>query len=210
MSSFVNALSTVQISAGEEVPVAAPGCGWRLESGALRLHTAQSGAPESLVSLALPGDLVGVDRLAGAALPLSGVAILPTKLSEFRPAQGDLPTTVNLAYIGALQRSADMVVLRGGSVPNRVRYLLLLIADNHRYTTDVMAGSLPSLRDIADIVGSTRETVSRVLGNMKRNDLLHHRKAQWGILNVPDLRQFSFLPGMTCSAQLAKQRLGDA
>ena len=208
MESRSNAQNAVQLDVGERAPVAAPGCGWRLESGALRLHKTQSDTTESLVSLALPGDLIGADRLAGSPFPLTGVAIVPSVLSEYQVADGDLPQVVNSAFMRALQRSADMVLLRGGPVPNRVRYLLLLIADSQRPDVGNPGGALPSLRDIADIISSTRESVSRVLGSMKKNDLLHGRKAQWGFLNVPDLRQFSFLPGVTCSGQFAKQRTG--
>jgi CRP-like cAMP-binding protein len=208
MNSDSQAHQTVQLNRGETLPESAPGCVWRLVSGALRLHNAHRDNSEALVSLALPGDLIGVERLAGSPLPMLGLAILPARLTEVKVDDGELPEVVKSAYMCALRRSADMVALRGGSVPNRVRHLLLLIAENQRADTGTAGITLPSLRDIADIINATRETVSRVLGGLKKLDLLHDRKAQSGLLKVPDLRQFSFLPGMTCSTQLATERLG--
>ena len=208
MNSELRARRIVQLYRGEKLPVSAPGCVWRLVSGALRLHNAHPGNAEALVSLALPGDLVGVERLAGLPVPMQGLAILPAQLAEVPVDAGELAAVVKSAYMCALQRSADMVALRGGTVPNRVRHLLLLIAESQRGDSGTVGITLPSLRDISDIINATRETVSRVLGGLKKLDLLHDRKAQTGLLKVPDLRQFSFLPGMTCSTQLATERLG--
>ena len=203
----LSAPRSVQLQRGAQLPAPAAGCVWRLESGALRLHKEHSCNSEALVSLALPGDLIGVERRVGLPLPMLGLAILPATMAELPVADAELPALVKSAYMCALQRSADMVVLRGGPVPNRVRHLLLLIAEGQRKDAGPVDIALPSLRDIADIVSTTRETASRILGGLKKHDLLHDRKAKAGHLKVPDLRLFSAAPGMTCSTQLATERL---
>ncbi len=98
-----------------------------------------------------------------------------------------------------------MVMLRTGSVPNRVRYLLLLLADSQQQQSP-QGNVLPCLRDMAQVVDASIETVSRVLGGLRQFDLLQGRKQQRGTVNAPHLRQFTFLPGMTSSSALGRQR----
>jgi DNA-binding transcriptional regulator YhcF (GntR family) len=66
--------------------------------------------------------------------------------------------------------------------------------------------ALPCLRDMAQVVDASIETVSRVLGGLKQFDLLQGRKQQGGTVDAQHLRQFHFLPGMTSSSALGRQR----
>lgn len=187
-----------------------PGTGrvWRLESGALRINNPQADGQTGLLSLALPGDRIGLECLAGLAQTPLAFAITPAVLIAVEVADSEMTAVMKQAYLSARQRCADMVMLRTGSVPNRVRYLLLLLADSQQL--DQRDNALPCLRDMAQVVDASIETVSRVLGGLRQFDLLQGRRQQGGTVNAPHLRQFTFLPGMTSSSALGRPRCAQA
>jgi len=205
MNAETQVIEPFSLASGAGLPNAASGCVWRLESGALRLHSTERDATSSLLNLALPGDLIGVERALGLAYPHSGYAITPSTLTAVSVADYDIADLMTQAYLVSRQRCADMVALRSGSVPNRVRFLLLLLADHQDSTQRASNNVLPSLRDMATMVGSTVETVSRVLASLRQFDVLHERKAHGGKLNISHLRHFHFLPGITSSSLRVKQ-----
>ncbi len=188
------------------VPQPDPGYVWQLETGALALSRIQSNGDSELMCLALAGDLLGVERMAGVSGEIEARAITPVALKRVSVAPGDVGKLVIQALARAQQRCSEMVAVRSGSVPDRVRRLLLLLAERSSPDGALRTNALPSLRDMAIIVGSAHETVSRVLGSLKSLDLLQDRKAQSGTLKVQGLRDCSFLPGMTSSSAAARFR----
>jgi CRP-like cAMP-binding protein len=190
----------LNLAHGDALPFAALRHVWRLESGALRINRVLPDGEMELMSIALPGDLLGVDRLTGAEDASHTYAITPAQLSQVRIPSAETVRVLQTAYRTARQRCVDMVALRSGSVPDRVRRLLLLLAESNNPSQDAASSALPSLREMADIVGSAHETVSRVIGSLKHLELLSERRAQSGTFRVQSLRDCRFTAGMTSSS----------
>lgn len=206
MKSQKSEFAQLSLGHGDAIPQPDEGCVWQLESGALCMSHVQPDGQSSLMCLALPGDVLGVERLANLEDSVEGRAITPATLTLVAIEKRDVAHVLVRAFACARQRSADMVALRTGSVPDRVRRLLLLLADGRDGRRALNTNALPSLRDMAFIVGSAHETVSRVLGRLKSLDLLQDRKAQCGTFKVQDLREHNFRPGMTSSSMIVRYR----
>lgn len=179
---------------------------WRVESGALRIDELAADGSSALVCMALPGDLVGIGLLARRPLVHQARALTPSRLVRLRDdtaaRQDDLP---HQALAQASRRCREMVHLRTGSAVERIKHLLLMLAERD---APAMAGeddcALPSLRDMAALVDSAPETVSRVLGSLRRLDVLHDRKPSSVRFRRADLDQLKPVPGMTSSAPSAR------
>ncbi|MBC3935311.1 Crp/Fnr family transcriptional regulator [Undibacterium sp. CY7W] len=150
---------------------------WCVKSGAIRIDTL---APEattakpSFLRLALKGDLLGVERLAAVPDQLRLTAITPSCLSPVNLAEEQQwQQCVLQALLSAHQRHREAIALRCGTVEERVRRLLQLLADaeQDQAGTD-LACTLPSLGNMADILLSTRETICRALTHLRDTHLL--------------------------------------
>ena len=208
MNFYSDAMECISLECGAQLPAPRPGHVWRLNSGALRVRGERGDLPSTMVWLALPGDLIGIDLIAGTtARPQYCEIISPSTLIEFEVNEANFLEVLQQGFICMRKRCAEMVALRSGSVPHRVRSLLLLLADHQCTKGGIHRNFLPSLRDMAIIIDSRVETVSRVLGGMKESRLLHDRKEQRGTLNIKALRGFKFPHGMTSSSPIRKQKL---
>lgn len=178
------------------------GHGWLVVEGALRLDTDTStGGP---VQLALPGDSVGFERLFEQASPYAARAVVPTRLHALpAPAQAtDGIERARDALAMHWRRATEMAALRTGPVPDRVKSLLVLLAtpgpgqDTH---------ALPGLREIASIVDTSPETVSRVFSALRRMQLLDGRKRKRVRYDAEPLARSTLPAGVTrCSASARK------
>lgn len=156
---------------------------WRVKSGAFRVICDDS---QQIVYLALPGDLIGVERLLHAAqtcraLPIVRSVVERVDTSDTAP----LTALLREALLQSRRQCSDMLRLRSGQVGERVKLLLSMLRPHDRDahgdgnegdTGDVGEHSacandrsygLPSLRESADIVGSTPESVCRALSAMR-------------------------------------------
>jgi CRP-like cAMP-binding protein len=146
---------------------------WRLESGGMILECADHVDGATPVGLAVAGDLIGVERLLGQGQNLQVRAMTPCRLRR-EPHQD---ASRHLQLLGSLitqsrRHCAELMHLRSGTATERVKRLLLLLADSGG------SGSceLPPLKEMASLVDSAPETVSRVIGNLRRLDVLHKRQ----------------------------------
>lgn len=126
-------------------------------SGALRLDL--PGEDESTITLALPGDLLGIEMLLGQLSRSRGVALIATEVALLGP----VPQDQWLALLGrqllsARQRQMHLARLRHGAAADRVETLLGLLE----------GGQLPRLTDIAALTDLAPETVSRHLSGRRR------------------------------------------
>lgn len=188
---------------------AAPG--WRLLRGALRFDRLGCGGRERVVQLALPGDLVGLEPLLGVAGRGAPRALLRCELLPLPPL-GDDPTARSTLLGEALcqqwQRAADMTALRSGAVPERIKRLLLMLAQG---AADLRPGAdrgLPRVRDIADLVDSTPESVSRVISALRRLQLLDGRQAGRARYDAVQLAASALPLGLTRSDANGLARAG--
>lgn len=148
---------------------------WRVVSGVLRLDQAHNGG-SVLVTLALPGDLVGFETLYGASCPFDTSALTDVQLQPLAPVdEAQRQQWLIEALLQQPQRSHDMARLRTGSMLSRLSELLCLLG--HVPTTDVarhldtlnadeLRQSLPPLRVLAEVVDAKHETVCRALAQL--------------------------------------------
>jgi len=188
--------AALDLGVGAAMSVSQMQCIWRLESGAMRVGNLREDGEIELVSIALPGDLVGVEYWAGEHVALHASAVLPTRLVPVDMGSISMEAVLREALLTARRRCLEIVSVRSGPVAERVRSLLLLLAD----AMGALPGkALPSIKETAELVGSTPETVSRVLSHLKQLHLLADRRRGKGALDVDLLRDARFSQGMTSS-----------
>lgn len=154
---------------------------WQLLSGALRLDRVDAQG-EHFVQWALPGDLIGLERLAGPrythtarALVRSVARQLPLQLPLVGPDAGGALTAECVLQLQ--RRGEDLVRLRSGAAQDRLKHLVMALAPvkpGHD-ASNPLACELPSIRDMAAIIDSTPETVSRIFACLRRSRLLEAR-----------------------------------
>lgn len=175
----------------------AVGVVWQLESGALRLDSADG----QFMQLVLPGDMVGVELLAASAYSYTARAVVPSTVSYVQ-LNNDAERRMALLE-GLMQqqrRMGHLVALRSGSAQDRLKQLLLLMAPGQGSWDGVDARCvLPTLKDMAAILDTAPETVSRIFANLKRTHLLDVRQRQSASFNVSRLRDAAWPAGMTRS-----------
>lgn len=181
---------------------------WRVETGALRIDSAQSGEVSRFMRLALPGDVIGVEKWVGTDDALSVRALTPVTLTLVQATGPEMMLILMETVVVAHQRCREVVSLRTGSAAQRVKCLLLMFADSvnqEARSTDECV--VPNLNDMADILDAAPETVSRVFSSMRRLDYLQDRRPQKARFNSLALRAQALIPGMTVSSALQRSHL---
>lgn len=168
----------------------------RLVSGAVRLdgHTDDGLV---FVQLALPGDLLGSELQADLPYAFTARAVVPCVI---RREPMLTPHTQGEAWRQQHRRCVEALRLRTGPAPQRLRALLLLLSAS----TDVADGSdqvLPTLRDMAAMIDSAPETVSRILGGLRRCDVLQERQRKGARFDRDHLRDCALPQGLTRSVR---------
>ena len=182
---------------------------WRLTEGALRLDRleAPDAAAPTFTQLLLPGDLVGLEGLTGAA-GYQVRALVASRLQPLPPPA--LPAGWPLLAEGLGQqqrRGEDLVRLRSGTAQERFKHLLLLLVpEASRREGDVSAWPLPTLKDMAAIIDTAPETVSRILGHLRRQHLLDDRQRQVASFSPTRLREVEWPAGMTRTDRNPRRR----
>lgn len=150
---------------------------WQVESGVLRIDSAQPDGVLEFSHLALPGDYVGVENLVGVQGVFMVRAITPARLApvvvEEEEQRIQLLTD---AFIQRHRGSREVLNLRAGDSTVRISRLLQLLALSEQLDlSGRLACTLPSLKDMAFIVSLTPESVCRVLSSMRQTEQLQPR-----------------------------------
>lgn len=136
---------------------------WRVTQGAFCLEREARDGP-GVVQLALPGDFVGVEALCQETYTCNVTALtgsMALVMGNVHLAQ----TRLLAAVVRQQQRQTlDMTLLRSGPVVGRLRHLLSLLVPSADSPLERTA--LPALKDMAQIVASTPETVCRELNRL--------------------------------------------
>lgn len=205
--------TTASLSLNAREGLAAPDMAqmWRVETGALRIDSAQRGDTSRFMRLALPGDVIGVEKWVGTDDALSVRALTPVTLSPVQTSGPEMMHILMETVVVAHQRCREVVSLRTGPASRRVKCLLLMFADsvNHdaRTTTEC---ALPNLSDMADILDAAPETVSRVFSSMRKLDYLQDRKPHRARFSSLALRAQKLIPGMTVSSAVLRGQMAGA
>ena len=172
----------------------ASGGPWMLIEG-LALIEPRDG-PDHIAFLALPGDLLGVENLAGQPSRSRVRALVPCVAAEL---QGCQPEGWNQLLIRSVlslhQRLYETARLVQGPVGERVRSLLRYLCgpvtaepDGHRRC------ELPVLSDLAVLLNTSPETISRVLSQLRRAGLIHASGIDREFRISPELLEGAPLP----------------
>jgi CRP-like cAMP-binding protein len=147
---------------------------WLVDEGALRLDLPSDGT-ERFVQLALKGDHLGVESLCGLPTMYCVTSITNRVLQpQSVGCKHERRAASAAALVRLWCRAADQIALRTGSAGERLRQLLLMLAAGGEMATEGSTPvALPRLTDIAAIVDTAPETVSRILSAWRRQDLLH-------------------------------------
>ena len=181
---------------------------WRVQSGALRIDSAPEGEASRFMRLALPGDVIGVERWAGTDDSLSVRALTPVCLTPVQAKGSAMMQVLMETVVIAHQRCREVVSLRTGPASRRVKCLLLMFADSVNPQAQHNAEcALPMLSDLADILDAAPETVSRVFSSMRQLDYLQDRKPHKARFSSLTLRAQELIPGMTVSSALQRGQL---
>ena len=157
----------------------AHGTAWRVLSGSVRLdREEQPTGEESFANLAVRGDVIGAETLLFGKYSFTATALADCVLAPWpddrTPPAGDYSLLRTLAK--AERRAAEVIALRCGQAADRVRRLVMMLAQapeqnpvNQPADLQVV---LPSRQDMADITALTLETVSRMVSQLRHAGLL--------------------------------------
>ena len=195
--------ATVRFQAGDTVYQAGvpAHCAWQVVSGTVRLDE-PADLRARFVQITLAGELLGAEVWCQLPHLHSAQALTDCILRPLpTPAGAELPLWLAHALCQQARRTSEMVGLRTGSAPERVRRLLLLLTPEA--SADTLQGAsdhaLPRIKDMAAIADVAPETVSRILSSLRRSDVLHARRTRSARFDPSQLAGCALPPGMTRS-----------
>ncbi len=169
---------------------------YMVESGVVRGTKLLGDGRRQVARFAFAGEILEYCR--SPRFPYTAEAITPVKVILFPRHQLDRQMTatpclrrlIMQIIIDELDEAREQLLALGRlSATERVAYFLRSIAV-HVGTDDEGAFDLPmSRQDIADYLGLTIETVSRVIGKLKRDGKITLQKS--GRIVIPDLEEFA-------------------
>jgi len=175
---------------------------WRILSGAVRLDHAD-GSGSRFLRLATAGDCVGEETLAGAGHVSSARAVVRCLAQQVGPGGGDDGSVLAAGILRRHhERFLDLVRLRTGTTPDRLRCLFAMLAGSAARAAGTFACPMPTLADLAAIVDAAPETVSRALGDLRRGGVLLDRNRSGVIV---DGRRLHGVPGRDGGGDAAGQ-----
>lgn len=197
----------VRLESGEVLfDAGATGMVWQLESGAIRLDRMEREGAR-FVHLALPGDLLGLELLAAYPYAYTARAIVPCVARQKQlPSEAQRRMALIEGLLQQQRRSEDVVRLRSGAAQDRLKHLLLALTPEGTSWTGEETCALPTIKDMAAIIDTAPETVSRIFANLKRTQILAGRQRQGASYSLSRLVQAEWPTGMTRSD--GSQRLG--
>ncbi len=152
---------------GAEIHAAgSEGKAWRLTEGVVRFDSIAADGHGSFASLAIAGDLIGCETLLFGCYTFRATALTHCRLDPW-PEGGVADKSALLASLNRIQqRAADLVALRGGQASERVLGLIRLLTDRSGRVI------LPARQDIADITDLRFETISRIVKQLERDQII--------------------------------------
>ncbi len=150
------------------------GLAWRVVSGSLRLDRPDDDGETSFANLAIKGDIVGAETLLFGHYTFTATALSNCVLSPWPEGCG-APAGDSLLHTLAKteRRAADVIALRCGQAAERVRRLVMLLAQKQDDSSGSLLVTLPPRQDMAKITALTLETVSRMVSGLRRAGTLN-------------------------------------
>jgi CRP/FNR family transcriptional regulator len=155
-----------------------------LDAGRVKIHQASPDGREIILWFCLPGEVFGIAEVArGGDRVVAAVACEPSRIlsisqEQFKTYLATHPSAalVTIEVLSARLRvlSDVLVNLVTDDVPTRTAKLILRLASRYGIRDGKeMYLSIPlTHQEIADMVGTTRQTVTAVLGDLRRQGVL--------------------------------------
>lgn len=184
-----------------------------LRQGLLKLTTLGVDGREQIIGLAAPGHLLGFETIHGrtncfTAETLSPVTVCKLRHADMLQVLSQNPS-VSIRVIDMLNRELAEAqslirVLGQKNAEERVAWFLLSLATTCTDPFETIPMWL-SRREIAELLGLTIETVSRLMSEFRRAGLIETPRGCVRILNLPHLQARANFTG--CSAAAFPHRL---
>jgi CRP/FNR family nitrogen fixation transcriptional regulator len=190
-SSILPAARVTQVqtfAGGKEIytPGQKSGTFYEVEFGAVRLHRLLSDGRRQVIAFYLAGETFGFE--AERTHTFFAEAIVPTGLRSFSQA-GNSEKILTLALRGMLRAQEHLMVIGRQTAVERIAGFLLDMA-NRQGNLDNF--DLPMSRlDIADYLGLTIETVSRVFAKLRSSNLIKLQSVR--CVQIQDVKALSSL-----------------
>ncbi|WP_285764325.1 fumarate/nitrate reduction transcriptional regulator Fnr [Biformimicrobium ophioploci] len=178
-----------------------------IRSGSFKTAVIAADGDTQVTHFALPGEILGLDAYSGRthpsyaeALETSSVCVLPfARLEELAQAVPALQQQIYAIFSEELQQENEILMLLGKrSADTRLAAMLINISSRYArrgYSSTRFVLSMPRT-DIANYLGLTAETVSRLFSRFQKEGLI--RVAQRDV-EITDLIGLSELAGTHCS-----------
>ena len=137
----------------------------RILSGIVMIYQ-EDQSNKHFIRLAITGDIIGIESIYQDVSKFNVIALtnVTCKKVNFDKNKFNLLTE---AYIQQQERMLDTAKLRTSSISDRLGYLIDILAIDIRNSSNTLyRDQLPSLRDMAFIINSVPETVSRGLSKI--------------------------------------------
>ena len=166
-----------------------------LKSGQVKLTTSLPDGRQQILRLAIGGQLLGLESLNGRKYAYSAEAM--TEVSSCKINQRDLFAVIQQSpavsmrviatLVEELERAETMIRDLGlkSSVERIATFLLSLMPARHK--SDDVLPLLLSRREMAEMLGLTEETVSRVMADFTRRHIIQTGKGSLRILDPAKL-----------------------
>ncbi len=175
-----------------------------VRSGSIKTCVSKAQGGEQVVGFHLPGEIVGFDGIASGMHACTGISIahsevcclsLPSlyKLADSKP---QLHKEISRLMARELAGRRVQLLLFRGRADRRVAWFLLNLAERmtEKLVAPVMLKLPMSRRDMASMLGLKGETVSRMLGVLKRERLIEVLGQRIKLLDPARMRTFIGYP----------------
>ncbi|PWF20864.1 Crp/Fnr family transcriptional regulator [Corticimicrobacter populi] len=142
----------------------------RILQGAIRLDRLDAEGQPTLAGIATRGDIIGLETLQGSRYTFQATALTQCRLELFPLEEIQQEKVILDTLIRTESRMVAVLNLRIGPAQARVHRLLAMLGN-----TPI---EIPKLRDMADITGLTKETVSRAISTLHKRGIAVRRGRQ--------------------------------
>lgn len=168
---------------------------YAVKSGAVKAITSEESNQETVIGVYLPGELIGFDGLATDLHQCTVTALETSHICEIN--LDHVQTSIPGIYKQLLKHASDFIndsqiksnLIKTGA-ENRVIAFLLDLSNRHNargYSSTDFSLYL-SRSNIADLLNLSPETVSRVLRNLERKDLIKLSGKRVNIIDMDALK----------------------
>ncbi len=169
---------------------------YQVREGLVRIQSVDDEGNALTLRFVRPGEYFGEEALAGIERIYFAEAATATKVDELNPALLSPEETVELTVhlVSALSESYRTIQrLVSQRLKNRIAAALLTFADTPLATQDKAGNPVVHVThdEIAAAVGSVRETVTKVIGELAREGYIRSGYGKVALINVKGLRELA-------------------